>query len=106
MTSRGDLLSCTFCGRNQKQVKKLIAGPGVYICGGCADIAQVVLDPAADPGSVAGSMHKAGPVEAAEPCSFCGKGSQQVPAMAAAGEARICTECVALCHEIIEEELA
>ena len=101
-----DLVKCSFCGKSQKQVKKLIAGPGVYICGGCADIAQVVLDPAADPGSVAGSMHKAGPVEAAEPCSFCGKGSQQVPAMAAAGEARICTECVALCHEIIEEELA
>jgi hypothetical protein len=28
-------LVCTFCGRHQAQVKKLIAGPGVYICGGC-----------------------------------------------------------------------
>src|SRR6476660_6341355 len=28
----GDLLKCSFCGKSQKQVKKLIAGPGVYIC--------------------------------------------------------------------------
>src|SRR3989442_12219269 len=27
-----DLLKCSFCGKSQKQVKKLIAGPGVYIC--------------------------------------------------------------------------
>ena len=102
---RGDLLACSFCGRDQSQVKKLIAGPGVYICNGCADIAQVVLGPATEPGSVAGIMHKVSHDAAAEGCSFCGKGSQQVPAMAATGKARICTECVALCHEIIEEEL-
>src|SRR5919199_1090661 len=28
----GDLLKCSFCGKSQKQVKKLIAGPGIYIC--------------------------------------------------------------------------
>jgi ATP-dependent protease Clp ATPase subunit len=104
MAPRGDLLSCTFCGRDQKHVKKLIVGAGVYICDGCADVAQVVLDPADDPGSIAGIMRKVSQ-DAAQPCSFCGKGSQQVPAMAATGKARICTECVDLCHEIIEEEL-
>ncbi|MCX7124143.1 MAG: hypothetical protein NTU49_00025, partial [Gammaproteobacteria bacterium] len=30
-----DLLKCSFCGKTQKQVKKLIAGPGVYICDEC-----------------------------------------------------------------------
>ena len=104
MATNPELLACSFCGRTQKQVKKLIAGPGIYICGGCADIAHVVLDPAAEPGSVAGTMHKVGQ-DSAQPCSFCGKSSQQVPAMAATGEARICTECVDVCHEIIEEEL-
>ena len=101
-----ELLACSFCGRTQKQVKKLIAGPGVYICDGCADIAQVVLDPATEPGSAAGFMLRVSHDAAAGPCSFCGKGRQQVPAMAATGKARICTECVALCHEIIEEELS
>src|SRR5215469_7235647 len=33
-----DLLACTFCGKLQNQVRKLIAGPGVYICGGCVDL--------------------------------------------------------------------
>ena len=32
-----DLLKCSFCGKSQKQVKKLIAGPGVYICNDCID---------------------------------------------------------------------
>jgi ATP-dependent Clp protease ATP-binding subunit ClpX len=104
MATDPGLLACSFCGRTQKQVKKLIAGPGVYICGGCADIAQVVLGPAAEPEPGSGIMHRVSQ-DAAQPCSFCGKGSQQVPAMAATGTARICTECVALCHEIIEEEL-
>ena len=33
-----DLLKCSFCGKTQKQVKKLIAGPGVYICDECIDL--------------------------------------------------------------------
>ena len=32
-----DLLKCSFCGKSQKQVRKLIAGPGVYICDECID---------------------------------------------------------------------
>jgi ATP-dependent Clp protease ATP-binding subunit ClpX len=30
-------LTCSFCGKHQRQVKKLIAGPGVYICNECID---------------------------------------------------------------------
>ena len=33
-----ELLKCSFCGKSQKQVKKLIAGPGVYICDECVDL--------------------------------------------------------------------
>ena len=33
----GDLFKCSFCGKSQKQVKKLIAGPGVYICDECIE---------------------------------------------------------------------
>src|SRR6266571_5111477 len=35
-----DLLKCSFCGKSQKQVKKLIAGPGVYICDECIDLCK------------------------------------------------------------------
>ena len=49
MTTRigetGDLLKCSFCGKTQKQVKKLIAGPGVYICDECIDLCnEIILD--------------------------------------------------------------
>ena len=33
-----ELLKCSFCGKSQKQVKKLIAGPGVYICNECIEV--------------------------------------------------------------------
>ena len=39
----GDLLKCSFCGKSQKQVKKLIAGPGVYICNQCIDLCNNVI---------------------------------------------------------------
>ena len=49
MTTRigesGDLLKCSFCGKTQKQVKKLIAGPGVYICDECIDLCnEIIID--------------------------------------------------------------
>jgi len=41
-----------------------------------------------------------------ERCSFCGKRRHQVPGLAAAHSARICAECLRLCHEIVTEQLA
>ena len=38
-----DLLRCSFCGKSQKQVKKLIAGPSVYICHGCLDLSSQLI---------------------------------------------------------------
>src|SRR5574340_953455 len=40
----GDLVKCSFCGKSQKQVKKLIAGPGVYICDECIDLCNEIID--------------------------------------------------------------
>ena len=39
-----DLLKCSFCGKSQKQVKKLIAGPGVYICDECIDLCNEISE--------------------------------------------------------------
>ncbi|MGB5167013.1 MAG: ATP-dependent Clp protease ATP-binding subunit ClpX, partial [Acidimicrobiia bacterium] len=39
-----ELLKCSFCGKSQKQVKKLIAGPGVYICDECVDLCNEIID--------------------------------------------------------------
>jgi hypothetical protein len=102
-----ELLSCSFCGKHQKQVKKLIAGPHAYICDDCIDRVHSVLGPAGKTaGSPITSIHQVS-VEAHDTrCSFCAKGRHQVEVMAAAGDARICGECLALCDEIISDEPA
>ena len=38
-----ELLKCSFCGKSQKQVKKLIAGPGVYICDECIELCNEII---------------------------------------------------------------
>jgi hypothetical protein len=51
-------LRCSFCGKNETEVSKLVAGPGVYICDGCVAIAsQIMNDPVDDqPRRVQSSM--------------------------------------------------
>jgi ATP-dependent protease Clp ATPase subunit len=102
----GGLLSCSFCGKNQKQVKKLIAGPSVYICDGCMRRTRAVI---AEPGRTASTptatIERVHAETLSAQCSFCGKHRYQVAAMASAGDARICDECLELCDEIVSEEL-
>ena len=105
------LLVCTFCGKDQKQVKKLIAGPSVYICDGCVGLAKVVLSDG-QPVTTEIAELTAGPED--EPrtqCSFCGKRRDQVAGLvmstAQTGRnhpATTCNECLDLCTEIVTEE--
>ena len=39
-----DLLKCSFCGKSQKQVQQLIAGPGVYICDECVELCNEIIE--------------------------------------------------------------
>ncbi|MBW8058742.1 MAG: ATP-dependent Clp protease ATP-binding subunit ClpX [Solirubrobacterales bacterium] len=43
-TDSNEQLLCSFCGKSQRQVKKLIAGPGVYICDECIDLCNEIVD--------------------------------------------------------------
>ncbi len=86
----GDLLRCSFCGRTQGQVPKLIAGPGVYICSGCVALARS-WPAAAYPGRT---------------CSFCGTWTPGEGRLVAKGPTSICGECLDLCDEVIAEEQA
>jgi ATP-dependent protease Clp ATPase subunit len=105
------LLACTFCGKDQKQVKKLIAGPSVYICDGCVDVAKGVIG-TGQPVTTQVAELSAGPGE--EPktqCSFCGKRRDQAAGLVVSSaqtgrntRATICTECLDLCTEIVIEE--
>ena len=84
----GDLLHCSFCGRPQKKVAKLIAGPGVYICSGCVTLARS-WPAVPSPGRT---------------CSFCGQWDPDKGRVTARGAVAICGQCLDLCDEIIAGE--
>ena len=98
----GELLSCSFCGKRQQQVKKLIAGPGAFICDGCLERARTVLAVTDKSASTPiTTIQQVSDENGEAQCSFCGKRRQQVAAMASASEARICNECLDLGNEIV-----
>ena len=59
----GELLKCSFCGKTQKQVKKMIAGPGVYICDECIDLCNEIIEEELAEGADVGFKELPKPVE-------------------------------------------
>jgi len=105
-------LACRFCGARQRAVRKLIAGPGVYICDGCVGRAGGVIRSGNAAVTQLGSVHPVPEQDKLARCTFCDKYRDQVTSLAAlsaepgvCGPA-ICVECLSLCEEIIVEELA
>ena len=107
------LLACSFCGKQQQEVRKLIAGPGVYICDPCIVLAGEVLG-SGDPADTELGTMNALPEHATRlKCSFCGKDRRQAAGLAVmsavtlertSASAAICSECLALCNEILTDE--
>ncbi|MGH3202300.1 MAG: ClpX C4-type zinc finger protein [Streptosporangiaceae bacterium] len=122
--TRQQLLSCTFCGKPQNQVRKLIAGPGVFICGGCVTLARHVIAEGRTATTERGPIHVVPEQQPRARCNFCGKQRDQVAAQAGIplcagetitqkttgktseknGHAIICDQCLDLCDEIITDE--
>ncbi len=107
-------LACSFCGRPQPKVRKLIAGPHVYMCERCVEAAKGVISSGKTASTQLGPMNAVPEQDQRARCSFCGKHRYQVAGLAvlsaetagkASAEAAICAECLALCDEIIAEEL-
>jgi hypothetical protein len=100
-------VACSFCGRDMEQVMMVIAGPGVAICNECVTLAGNVIvtgQIAATPLSAVTSLGADGADVTGVRCSFCAKRPHQVSGLAGAAAGAICTECLALCREIIAEE--
>jgi hypothetical protein len=97
---------CSFCGRTAEKVKKLIAGPGVYICDRCIRSASRAIAPGEPAAATATGTAPVAAEAITEKCSFCGKRRHQVSGLVAGHSARICAECLDLCHEIVAERLA
>ena len=58
-----DLLKCSFCGKTQKQVVKLIAGPGVYICDECIELCNEIIESEVEDASESGLEELPKPAE-------------------------------------------
>jgi hypothetical protein len=116
-------LACTFCGRPQPKVRKLISVPGVYICEACVKLAEDVLSSGSAATTQFGPMLAVPEQDREARCRFCGKRRDQVAGLAAmsvetsgkeatgvrpkiSGLAAICSECLSLCDEIIGDKLA
>ncbi|WP_106190336.1 ATP-dependent Clp protease ATP-binding subunit ClpX [Alkalibacterium olivapovliticus] len=59
-------ISCSFCGKSQEQVKKIVAGPGVYICNECVDLCQEIMEEEFNKQSFDGEMSVPKPFEIRE----------------------------------------
>ena len=104
-----------FCGRRQRKTRKLVAGPDVYICEMCVEMAETVIRSGQATETALGPLHSVPDSMAQRRCSFCGKRRHQVtglatsvgdPAGKRADDAAICAECLILCREIHSEQLA
>jgi hypothetical protein len=125
----GSALSCSFCARPQHEVRKLIAGPGVYICDVCVGLAGGVTGSGCPAATRLGQLRAVPEQDSQAHCSFCGKHRDRLASLAALSPepepkaelqaepeaepeaeapnepAAICPECVSLCEEILTEEL-
>ena len=75
-------LKCSFCGKSQEQVRKLIAGPGVYICDECIDLCNEILDEELVTSPAAGSSGSRSAPESSRGKSAPKKTSKPAPTLA------------------------
>jgi ATP-dependent protease Clp ATPase subunit len=102
MTRRSSKVRCSFCNVSQADTKKLVAGPGVYVCEQCILAGEDVVrtgNAAKGPRQVV--LRSA--ITEPHDCGFCGKLPAQVKGMVKGGRGRICDECLALCRDILDE---
>ncbi|MEA3075096.1 MAG: hypothetical protein QOF60_4 [Actinomycetota bacterium] len=102
MTRRSSKVRCSFCNVSQVDTKKLVAGPGVYVCEQCIEVGEDVVrtgDPVKGPRQVV--LRSA--ITEDHACGFCAKPPAQVKGMVKGGRGRICNECLDLCQAILDE---
>lgn len=100
---RSQKVRCSFCNATTGDVARMIAGPHVYVCAPCVAAALGVASTGtAAPGPRNTTLRPA-PSEP-HPCSFCSSTTPGVASMVKGGRARICNECIDLCHDIINED--
>jgi hypothetical protein len=95
--------SCSFCGIGQFDTRRLVAGPGVYICDGCVASATRVGSGSAASKEDLERFHVPAPDDRALRCNFCGRQRRRVGHLVTGGEPlrAICDGCLGLCREVV-----
>lgn len=93
---------CTWCGRPPSEVSKLVAGPNVFICDSCLEVAERAL---ADDAGVSGALRRV-KERARERCSFCRRRADETRSLVAGPAANICSECMRICREFMHGRAA
>jgi len=108
-------LACSFCRQPKHKTRKLVAGPGIYICENCVEVATAVIRSGQATETALGPLQSVPGDMTQRRCSFCGKHRHQVAGIATlvgnpvgklAGDVAICADCLILCQEIFAEQLA
>jgi hypothetical protein len=107
------LLTCSFCGKSQDDVRKLIAGPGVYICDECVDLCNDILTKEGDQGrseleTPAPKSHTPASSSLSRDlfltCGFCGLPQSSTGLVAVPDRRYVCGACVDAIRAVTDEE--
>jgi hypothetical protein len=111
--------ACSFCGIDGAHASRVIAGPGIFICDRCVQLATEVLEAAEGRRNERTSLVCLRATDGRARCGFCGRRRADADAMAEAPSrprsgklrgrrpgVRICAACVELCREIVAEEIS
>jgi hypothetical protein len=84
------VVNCSFCGKSQEHVRKIIAGPGVHICDECIDLCSEILERDAEPASVPLTSR----VVAIGSCRLCSLPKDVAELRIVADRGPLCVECI------------
>ncbi len=93
------LIRCSFCNKSQKEVRKLIAGPTVYICDECVDICLDILNQERDESP--SSPVSAAANEVAATCCLCRLATLPAGVLILPGRGPVCSACAAAVAEAV-----
>lgn len=96
---------CSFCGASQSDTRKLIAGPGVWICDRCIDSATRMISDGSSSADDAERFEVVPEDDKGVRCNFCGRGLRRAKRIVRGGPSArtICDGCLTLCNQVLHE---
>jgi len=100
----GGELRCSFCNKSQREVRKLIAGPHVYICDECVDICCDILAEGIEPESHMTTTRDDSSLGVVVTCSLCGRRVDSKECAAIPDRGWLCRVCTAIIRQVTDSE--